>query len=87
MLVLAINITFNNKETNTADRRHDPEDNISDGECGGIESSIIGNIATTCGSGAEPTSTISSVVGSERPETGNGNRVSVDPGGYPAVVI
>jgi hypothetical protein len=74
----------NDRNANNSDGRND---SIADGERTGIDPSTIGNINTTRGGGAESTSTLGSVVGVERPETGGGNRVSVGPGGDLETVI
>ena len=66
---------FDDSDTNAGEERR------------GTDPSVIGNVNTTRGGGAESTSTLGSVVGVERPETGGGIRVSVDPGGDLETVI
>ena len=75
---------FDGSDTNTSDERHN---SVAGEERRGTDPSVIGNVNTTRGGGAESTSTLGSVVGVERPETGGGIRVSVDPGGDLETVI
>ena len=60
---------FNDYDTNAPDGGHD---SVAGEERRGTDPSVIGNVNTTRGGGAESTSTLGSVVGVERPETGGG---------------